>query len=324
MQAATQDLAPALSPGRPQPMSAAADTDQARAIAEVQGQMILAKKFPRDEIRARDKIINSCMRKGLAEVSQFSFSRGGSEVTGPSIDLLTVVAAHWGNILHSWRELSRTNGASEIEAFAWDMESNTKVSRTLAVKHIRDTKKGPKVVTEERDINELCANWASRWVRTCLEKIIPPDIIDDAVAQCNATLNSNAEVTPERIKNMIAQFSEFSITKEMIEGRLQRRVDSMTPSQLVSISRIYKSMKDGMSKPEDWFDMSAGKKDVVEAKTDDVGAEKQKVAEKKKTEKAASKPIETDDPATGEVTERSAEHKKPAPAADASSLQFAE
>src|SRR5579872_4403458 len=105
----TPELADPLSPTRAPATTAAAETDQARAIAEVQGQMILAKRFARDEIRARDKILNSCMRKGLAEVSQFCFSRGGTEVTGPSIDLLTVIAAHWGNILHSWRELSRSN-----------------------------------------------------------------------------------------------------------------------------------------------------------------------------------------------------------------------
>ena len=310
---AVQELAAPLTPARPAPISAAADTDQARAIAEVQGQMTLAKKFPRDEIRARDKILNSCMRKGLAEVSQFSFSRAGNEVTGPSIDLLSVIAAHWGNLLHSWRELSRSNGQSEIEAFAWDMETNTKVSRTLTVKHIRDTKKGPKAVTEERDINELCANWASRWVRTCLEKIIPPDIIDDAVNQCNATLNSNAEVTPERIKNMIDQFSEFGVNKEMIEARIQRRVDAMTPSQLVSVSRIYKSLKDGMGKPEDWFDISTGKKDAVEAKGGETDAGKKKAAPKKP---------EHVDPATGEVSDDVDQQNKAPPAA--AELSFGE
>jgi len=314
------DLTAALTPTRQPAPTAAAETDQARAIAEVQGQMILAKKFPRDEIRARDKILNSCMRKGLAEVSQFSFSRAGNEVTGPSIDLLTVIAAHWGNLLHSWRELSRSNGQSEIEAFAWDMETNTKVSRTLTVKHIRDTKKGAKVVTEERDINELCANWASRWVRTCLEKIIPPDIIDDAVNQCNATLNSNAEVTPERIKNMVEQFAEFGVTKEMIEARIQRRLDAMTPSQLVSISRIYKSLKDGMGKPEDWFDLSAGKKDAAEPKGAETEAGKAKKAATKKPDDSKREQVDT---ATGEVSDGVAQQNK-APPIDTSNLSFGE
>src|SRR5580704_18758706 len=122
---ATTELANPLTPARPQAISAAADSDQARAVAEVQAQIIMAKKFPRNEIQARDKILNACMRKGLAEVASFDFARGGNKITGPSIRLLEVMAAAWGNIVAGWRELSRNSGVSEIEAYAWDLESNT-------------------------------------------------------------------------------------------------------------------------------------------------------------------------------------------------------
>lgn len=326
-----QEIVQPLAPQKSQSLSAAADSDQTRAMAEVQAQMILAKKFPRDEVRARDRILNSCARKGLAEVSQFCFSRGGKEITGPSIDLMVVIAAQWGNITHGWRELSRMNGASEVEAFAWDVETNTKVSRNITVKHIRDKSEGGKPLTSERDINELCANYASRAVRTCLEKVIPPDITDDAVAQCDFTLNSKAEITPEKIRGMLEQFSEYGVTQEMIVKRVQRNLDTMTPVQMVQMVRIYKSLKDGMSKPEEWFDMALAKKPVVEPATSvtptpSPTATVQPTAAPEATNPPAPSPTPTASPAPAIAPEAKGKtmFAKNNPASPASALNFGE
>lgn len=140
------DITNPLEPVRRGSLTAAAETDQARGIAVVQAQMIVAKKFPRDEIRARDKIMTACARKGLAEVATYDYARGGTKITGPSIRLLEVMAAAWGNIDAGWRELSRHIadgvGVSEVEAYAWDLESNTRWPLTFQVKHVRDTKEG--------------------------------------------------------------------------------------------------------------------------------------------------------------------------------------
>ena len=40
------------------------------------------------------------------------------------------------------RELSRRAGESEMEAYAWDLETNTMSSQKFTVKHIRDTRAG--------------------------------------------------------------------------------------------------------------------------------------------------------------------------------------
>lgn len=307
------DLAAPLTPARPQALSAAADSDQARAVAEVQAQMIMAKRYPRNEIQARDKILNACMRKGLAEVASYDFARGGSKVTGPSIRLLEVMAAAWGNMVTGWRELSRQNGVSEIEAYAWDLESNTRWPLTFQVKHWRDTKGGGYLLTDERDIYELCANMAARRVRACIEKLIPGDIIDDAVTQCEQTLLSKANVTPEHIKRTVEAFMQYNVTPEMIETKIQRRIDSITAPQVVQLGKIFNSLRDGMSKPEDWFDMSAAKGNVVDAKVAD---EKKPDAKKKASDKPSAKTNEKVDPQTGEVTEGVAQQNK-APPADA-------
>lgn len=251
----TQPVTTALMPQRSGAVSAAAETDSQRAIAEVQAQMILAKKFPRNEIQARDKILNACQRPGLAKVAMYSYSRGGTEITGPSIRLAEVLVQAWGNIMPGWRELSRNNGSSEVEAYAWDVETNTRWALTFTVRHIRDKKSGNKVLTDERDIYELLANQAARRMRACILKLIPGDIVEEATEQCGKTLVTNINVTPERIKNMEKDFLEkYGITKEQIEKRIQRRMDTMTPAQMVALVKIWNSLNDGMSTPDDWFE----------------------------------------------------------------------
>lgn len=125
--------------------------------------MVIAKRFPRDEKAALDRILNSCTRLTLAEQSLYSFSRGGSEITGPSIRLMEAIAQHWGNLEFGFRELERgidENGVgySEVQAYAWDIENNTRRPLQFRVPHWRDKRNGGEKITAERDIYELVAN----------------------------------------------------------------------------------------------------------------------------------------------------------------------
>ena len=70
---------------RPQNENALVEVEQQRAIAEVQSAIILAKRFPRNQIEAMDRILVACQRPTLAEQALYSYSRGGSDITGPSI-----------------------------------------------------------------------------------------------------------------------------------------------------------------------------------------------------------------------------------------------
>jgi hypothetical protein len=166
---------------------------------------------------------------------------------------MTVIANCWGNIEFGFRELSQANGESTVEAFAWDLETNSKRTVTFTVPHKRFSGGKATPLVDPRDIYELVANNAQRRVRSCLEAVIPPDIVEDAVSQCRETLKQTAEVTPDSIQKTLQAFTPLGVTKEQIESRLGRRIESMQPAQLVNLRRIYKSLQEGMSKPADWF-----------------------------------------------------------------------
>lgn len=234
--------------------AATGDVEQSRAIAEAQGAMVIAKRFPRDQVAAMDRINNACQRQTLAEGALYTYARGGTDITGPSIRLAEAIAQNWGNIQFGIRELEQRNGESTVEAFAWDVETNTRQVKTFQVKHERHTKRGVTKLSDPRDVYELVANQGARRLRACILGVIPGDVVDTAVKQCDTTLRIKADVTPERIKAMVEKFTEFSVTTEQIEKRIQRRMEAMTPAQMVGLGKIYTSMKEGMSTAKDWFE----------------------------------------------------------------------
>jgi hypothetical protein len=250
---------------RPNQNTALVEVEQQRAISEVQGAIILAKKFPRNQIDCMDRINIACQRPGLAEQSLYSYSRGGTEITGPSIRLAEAIAQNWSNLQFGIKELEQRNGESTVESFCWDMETNVRQVKTFQVKHERHTKKGNYKLEDPRDIYELTANQGARRLRACILGIIPGDVIDAAVTQCEETLKAKADTSPEALKKLIEAFSNYHVTKEQIEKRIQRHLDTITAAQLVQLRKVYNSIKDGMSSVADWFEVLADKE---ETKTD--------------------------------------------------------
>lgn len=228
-----------------------------RQAQEVQAMILLAKKFPRDEDAAIARITTACKRKKLAEASMYQYARGGSDITGPSIRLAECLAQCWGNIEHGIKELSQANGESVVEAYCWDMETNYRSSKVFTVKHVRSTKSGTYALTDPRDVYEMVANQGARRVRSCILAVIPRDIQDLAVEQCTKTLlEGHTEPLVDRVRKMFAKYAEFGVTKEQIEARCQRKSEAFTEQNLLDLRKIYMSLKDGMSKPDEWFDMT--------------------------------------------------------------------
>lgn len=234
--------------------AALVEVEQSRAIAETQAAMLVAKRFPRDRMAAMDRILNACTRPTLAESALYTYSRGGTEITGPSIRMAEALAQDWGNMQFGIRELEQRPGESTVEAFAWDVETNTRQVKVFTVRHWRDTKSGGYALKDSRDIYELTANQGARRLRACILGVIPGDVVEAAMRQCETTLKTKAEVTPERLKVLLEKFAEFGVTQAQIEKRIQRHLDAMTPAQMVDLGKKYNSMKDGMSTAADWFE----------------------------------------------------------------------
>lgn len=234
--------------------NAVANTDQQRAVAEVQAAMMIARANPRDVLAATDRILNACTRPTLATAAVYSFARGGQEISGPSIRLAEAMAQCWGNMQFGIRELDQRPGESQVQAFAWDVETNTRREVTFHVSHVRHTKRGRTMLEDPRDIYEMVANQGARRLRACIIAVIPGDVTEAAVAQCTATTEASADTSPEGIAKMLRVFEKLGVVREQIEAFIQRRVDAIRPAQVVRLAQIATSIRDGMSVASDWFD----------------------------------------------------------------------
>jgi hypothetical protein len=265
-------------------LGALAEIEKARAVQEVQAALIIAKRFPRDELEAQNKIMIACKRYSLAESALYSFPRGGQKVVGESIRLAEVLAQKWGNIQYGFRELEHGDGQSLVEAFAWDQETNARQNRVFTVYHKIQLKNGSfKNLTDPRDIYEQMANQAQRRVRACILAIIPPDITEAAANECRRTLVSGkdkSEPLVDRIKRVVNFFAELGVSKELLEKKLGHQIDAMVPEEIADLQQIYNSMKDGQSKRSDWFE------DRVEASE---GGKAEKLNEKLKAKSEEKK-----------------------------------
>ena len=231
----------------------------AREVAQVQAAMMIAQKFPRNEAVVEKRIEQSCSRFKLASTACYTYSRGGTEIQGPSIRLAEALARSMGNIKYGIEEVSQANGESKVRAYAYDLETNTQAERIFVVKHERSTKKGKTALSDGRAIYELTANQGARRVRACILELIPADLVDFAVEKCTATVKANLKITPDSIAAMEQAFLAYGVTRPMIEAFIQRKLEAVTTDQFIRLRNIWTGLKDGISKVDDFFDTTAKK-----------------------------------------------------------------
>ena len=240
--------------------------EASRAIAEAQGKLVIAKRFPRDEVQAYNRVAQACQRKGIAEKAFYSYNRGGGTVSGPTIRFAEELARCWGNIDYGIKELSQDEGKSEMQAYAWDLETNAQSVQNFTNPHIREVGGKAKILTSQRDIYEINANMGARRLRSRILAILPTDLVDMAINECKKTLaGNNDEPLIDRVKKMIVAFGKIGVTQDQIEKRLGRKVDTMTIDDFTDYIGIYNAIKQGESKIAEWFEAEKVASDLTDA-----------------------------------------------------------
>lgn len=240
--------------------------EASRAIAEAQGKLVIAKRFPRNEVAAFAKAMEACQRPAMAEKAFYSFPRGGQKVEGPTIRFAEELARCWGNIDYGIKELSQDDGKSEMQAYAWDLETNAQSVQNFTNPHQREVGKKMQTLTSQRDIYENNANMATRRLRSRILAILPSWFVEECIAECKRTIAGNND-TPliDRVKKMVLQFAKLGVTQEQIEARLKRKVDTMTIDDFTDYIGIYNAIKNGESKVADWFEAEKVASELTDA-----------------------------------------------------------
>lgn len=230
--------------------------EQARAVAEVQAAIVVAQQCPRDLVTARDQMLESCSQPALAERAFFRFSRGGSQISGASVQLAREIARCFGNIQYGIAELRRDDGhgQSEMQAFAWDVQNNTRASTTFIVEHVRDTRQGRSKLTDQRDIYENNANNGARRLREQIFAVIPAWFVEEAKARCQQTLeDGGGKPLAQRVSDIIDAFASLKVTEKQLESRLGKSRGAWDARDVAQLIVIGQSLRNGEVTKEDEF-----------------------------------------------------------------------
>jgi hypothetical protein len=228
----------------------AVEIESQRAIAEAQGQLILAKRFPRSMAAATAELMEACKSPEFAASAFYSVPNRGS---GPSIRFAEEVARVYGNFQYGHRELSRHDGRSEIEVYAWDMEKNNRSPRQITVLHVLDTKNGPKKLTDQADIDNKIANVASKQMRGRIMALVPKHLVALGIAECKKTLaGNNDEPISARVTKMTASFSRFGVNAEHLARYIGHSLDDVTIDELADLVGVYNAIREG-AKASEYF-----------------------------------------------------------------------
>jgi hypothetical protein len=225
--------------------------EQSRAIAEVQAAVVVAQQCPRDMDRALGEMRDSCGRTALAQRAFYSVPNRGN---GPSVHLAREIARIWGNIQYGVHELRRDDdaGESEVQAFAWDLQTNTRSTRTFVVPHARMKGGQRQKLTDLGDIYLSNQNVGARAVRECIFTVLPTWYSEEAQDLCRATLDKgDGKPIEQRVAEAVDGFAGIGVNRERLEAKIGRKRGQWTPADVAELAIAYTSItRDGVAADE--------------------------------------------------------------------------
>lgn len=271
----------------------ATEIESSRAVAEVKAMVVVAQQCPRDVQAAIGAMRESCAQHTLAQRAFFRFPRAGTTVQGPSIHLARELARVWGNITYGISELRRDDdeGVSEMQAYAWDIQTNTRTASIFMVPHMRDTKKGAQKLTDMRDIYESNANAGARRVREAIFAVLPPWFIEEAKDLCTQTLaNGGGKPLAQRVADAVKWFESAGVRLSQLEEKVGRKGAEWDGMDLARLEVISKSLRNGeVSLDEEFTAPRVSAEEITRPKA--------------KTRPSSEAPKEEDTPQTGDGAE---------------------
>ena len=237
----------------------------ARAQAEIQAALVVADRRPRNEMAARQRMIQSVDRSAFAEAAYYTYPRkkkggGKVEIFGPSINLAREMKRLWGNIRSGYHTYDSADGQRTIAAFAWDLETNAyEESQDCFKKLIQRFNYETKVTTwvepDERDLRELTERRAAVQARNCILRLMPRDVVDELVTKARQVVKgtNGGKSLGEKIKDAVDVFESLGVYVADIEAHFDCEMVRLTDDDLVELRGIYQAIKDDASKRDEYF-----------------------------------------------------------------------
>ena len=244
-----------------------AAAEEAKAL--VQAAYTMALHRPRNYMQARQRILEACKRPAFAATVEYSKPIGGSSVRGPSIRFAELAVQQWGNIRVDTSTTFENDEFRKIRVQVLDLETNACFGKVITVNKTversrgegrevlrqRTNTQGKAVYIVRATEDELATKEAaaiSKVVRNEGLRLIPQDIIDEALEVARAARRGDVADPQERIRKVCDLFAAVRVTPEDLSQYLGCPVDNASPAQVDDLQTVYTAIKSGESKWADY------------------------------------------------------------------------
>jgi len=223
--------------------------------AEIDLQIATAHRYPRDVVRAKNKMESiATMDPDTAASCFYTLPRGGKAIQGPSIRMAEIALGCWGNLRAATRITSVDLGPNptvEIEAAIHDLESNVAIRMS---KRRRITKKKSKDAPDEDDIN-LAANAGSAIaLRDAVFKIVPRSVVLPVLDKAKLVAAGDAKSLAQRREAVVKRLEVLGVLRAKIFAAVGVKVlEEIDLEKLGSLIGLGTAIRDGALTIEDAF-----------------------------------------------------------------------
>lgn len=240
-----------------------------RAKAEVQARFLVAYQQPRNCDAARRRVLDHCERLRFAQSARYSKPLGGRSIEGPSIRFVEAALQAWGNVDTSSSVVFEDEEQRIVRVIVTDLERNITYHRDITVRKVverrnasgreivgsRTNKKGDPVYIVRATDDELLTLQSaleSKAVRTLGLRILPADVVDEAMDKCIDVVRAGIDQDPKRARKQIVDaFASLNIPAEKLAAA-GFDLDIATPDEILEWRAIYYALRDGECK---WSDV---------------------------------------------------------------------
>lgn len=255
----------------------AAEAVAAREESMVKARFVMAIQRPRDVMDFRVRLLHECQRPGFADVAMFRRKVGTKKegnkfvdvfAEGPSIRMIETCLQLFRNVQATSSTVYDGPDLRVVKVLVIDFENNISFEQEVNVPKQVEKRgydgqppKGREIlgqrINSEGDTTYLVAAtddeviikqaaMVSKALRTCGQRLLPRDVLEEAIAQIRSTTLDKAKKDPDgEKKRLIDAFAEFSVMPSDLAALVGHSLDRLAPAEIAALRDTYRTIKSG-------------------------------------------------------------------------------
>lgn len=266
--------------------SASSQALVAQAVAAIQARAIMALKRPRSLDQVRQDLLKRCESSAFAAVAIYH-KPIGKGVEGPSIRFVETALRCMTNTESETIIVSDDSKSRTVRVAVSDLETNTTFRKDVVVEKVverRQLREGQPslgsrrnsygdvvylVPASEDDLLNKEGALASKALRTCGLRLIPGELVEEAMRKIRETQHSDVARDPDASRKAIADaFGMMGVRAEELGKYLGHDLGSASPAEQIELRAVYAAIKEGEASWPDALAFKLGPKAEADAPKD--------------------------------------------------------